>query len=149
MRYNNSKGIDMHKLMMVMDEISEDLAIVEGKKDKKALKAFGLNNIIAINNKPLIEIADKIKNKGKSQAVILTDFDSKGMELAARLEVLLKRYKIKVNNRLRCKVMKFGRTRIEDFNKLVRGDCHVKVSSNFNEIYNKSSYKGKGSSRET
>ena len=74
----------------------------------------------------------------------LTDFDSEGEKLAARLNYLLCRHRIMVNSRLRRKFMKFGKSRIEDFKE---GDVHGKVSANIDKIRDKELYKGERGSR--
>ena len=160
------------ELVDLTSKLRDKVIIVEGKKDKRALYSLGLRNIIAINGKPLVDVADevdRIVRDGKS-VVILTDFDREGRKLAARLRVLLQRLKIHPNTRLRKMLMSFGKNnvesltpqlfgvaehKIEDFGTgngvpadLNRGDYHVKVSTNFNKIHNQGSHKGEGSSRE-
>ncbi|MBN2330769.1 MAG: toprim domain-containing protein [Candidatus Aenigmarchaeota archaeon] len=132
-------------------EFSEDLAgklvIVEGKKDGMALKSLGVKNIVLLNGRPLTELALHVSRsiatsrneEDIEEAVILTDFDSEGKRIAARLEYLLKKHKVMVNSRIRRKFMKFGKTRIED---LKEGDVHGKASSNFNKIRDKRADKG-------
>ena len=63
------------------------LVIVEGKKDKKALK-----------NKPIFEIIESINGK---DIVILTDLDSEGKKLFNKLRHQLQRRGVKLHNKLR------------------------------------------------
>jgi len=140
------------KIVGIIEELKGNITIVEGKKDKFALKALGLSNIVAINGRPLIQVVQKLykeqKHTKNKKMVILTDFDKKGREIAAKLKHLLQRYKIPVSSRLRNKMMKFGKNKIEDFRNLNRGDNHGKISANFNKVHNKSSYKSKRCYRE-
>ncbi len=128
-------------------ELEGKLVIAEGKKDSRALKTLGVKNIVLLNGRPLAALALHVSksiassgNEGsREEVVILTDFDSKGKELAARLDYLLKKHKVMVNSRIRRKFMKFGKTRIED---LKEGDIHGKVSPNFNKVRDNRAHKG-------
>jgi 5S rRNA maturation endonuclease (ribonuclease M5) len=164
-RLNNTK--DGEKLSELINTMRDDIAVVEGRKDKEALYCLGLRNIIAINGKPPVGVANDIKDalaeKEGGSVVILTDFDREGRKLAAKLRVLLQRLKIHPDARLRRMFMSFGKTnvesltpqmfsnaehKIEDFGAgvpaLSRGDYHVKISSDINEIFNKGTNKSKG-----
>ena len=159
MRRTN-KAENTEKLARITDKLRDNIMIVEGKKDRRALNNLGLRDIIAINGKPLANIADDVKDKlEKNQGcsvVILTDFDREGRKLAAKLRILLQRLKIHPNTRLRKMLMSFGKNKIEDFGAgngipadLNRGDYHVKVGTNINKIHNQGSHKGKGGCRKT
>jgi len=74
--------------------------IVEGKKDRKALNAYGINNIIELNQKPLFQIIEEVSSSN-SECVILTDLDRKGKELFGKLNSGLQQKGIKINNTLR------------------------------------------------
>lgn len=153
---------EVEELMEYIDDLQGKLVIVEGKKDAMALKSLGVKNIISLNGRPLHELALHVSksltspdeqtgyDKGNTKAekrdvVILTDFDSEGKMLAAKLGHLLSKHKVSVNSRLRRKFMHFGKNRIEDLNDLKglgEGDIHVKVSSNFNKIRYNRKHKG-------
>ncbi len=85
------------------------------------------------------------ENNKREEAVILTDFDSEGKELAARLERLLKAQNVPVNTRIRKRFMQFGKDCIEGFKE---GDIHGEIGSNVNKIRHKGRDEGKGSGRE-
>jgi 5S rRNA maturation endonuclease (ribonuclease M5) len=121
---------DPEKMLEFFGEIGDCLLIVEGKKDAKALNTLGLTNIIAINGKPLIAIAEKLQmlkthadtklaesgdSKGYSDIIILTDFDREGRRIAAKISRLLRARKMHPNQRLRSCIMKFGFSKIEEF----------------------------------
>jgi len=143
--------INREDLLKYSNELEGKLVIAEGIKDRMALKSLGVKNIVLLNGRPLVELALHVSkscassvNQGvKKEVVILTDFDSEGKRLAARLSYLLRKHKVMVNSRLRGKFMRFGKTRIED---LKEGDIHGKISSNFNKIRNKRLYKSQRSS---
>ena len=151
---SKKQGISEEKIIEILEELKEKVVIVEGKKDEKALKSLGVKNIIAINGKPLYRIME-IALKVKEELVILTDFDKKGREIEKRLKTLLQKHGENTNSKLRCKIMSLGKNSIEDLGNLSspyslkEDDIHVKISTNFNKIRNKSRNRRKRSNRET
>ncbi|UCD07873.1 MAG: toprim domain-containing protein [Candidatus Aenigmatarchaeota archaeon] len=158
------RKLNHEKLLNTLDKLKGCILIVEGMKDEKALKSLGLKSIIKISGKPLIRVVHEVENeikrgKRKKDVIILTDFDSKGRKIAARLRYLLQKYKIHPNSRLRGEVMKLGWNKIEDMNNLrfeqpaqqalTGGDDHVKIGTDINKIHDKGSHKGKRRSRKT
>ncbi len=144
--------MEYEELVEYAKELADKLVIAEGKKDGIALKSLGVKNIVLLNGRPLAELAlhvskscaSSVNRESKEEVVILTDFDSEGKRLAARLNYLLRKHKVMVNSRLRRKFMQFGKTRIEDLKgNLKEGDVHGKISSNFNKIRGKRLHKGK------
>ena len=79
---------------------SETLVIVEGKKDRKALQSFGIENIIELNKKPIFEIIENISSKNKD-CIILTDLDKQGKELYSKLNSGLQHFGVRINNNFR------------------------------------------------
>lgn len=114
---------NQEEFLNLIEEIKNHLVLVEGKKDVRALKSLGIENIVAINGKPLIEIVEKLYKYLKHpyskeiSMVILTDFDHEGKNLASKFKILFQKYHIKYNSRLRNNFMKFGKSKIEDFKK--------------------------------
>lgn len=149
----SNKRIAQEELIDMLRDVEDKLVIVEGKKDKKALKSLGVKNIIAINGRPLYELADEIKTD--KEVVILTDFDKEGRKIHSKLKNLLQRHKIHVNSHLRGRIMSLGKNKIEDFGVLnsrvsfKEVDVHVKARTEFNKISDKGSNKCKRSNRET
>ncbi|MEM5871643.1 MAG: hypothetical protein QW051_02095 [Candidatus Aenigmatarchaeota archaeon] len=143
------------KLEEIIRELKDKLIIVEGKKDEKALKILGLKHIITINAQPLYKVVE-LAIKTHREIVILTDFDKKGKEINSKLKLLLQKKGKPPNTKLRCKVMYLEKNKIEDFGHLPKDleinkedDYHVKVSSRFNKIFNKSRNRGTKHSRKT
>jgi 5S rRNA maturation endonuclease (ribonuclease M5) len=85
-----------------LEKIQHKPIIVEGKKDKLALKNLGCKNIIQINRPPLglFNILEKLPSNC-TEAVILTDLDKKGKQLYHRLKTILTKNRIKVDDRFR------------------------------------------------
>jgi 5S rRNA maturation endonuclease (ribonuclease M5) len=145
----HGKRPDFEDFLEISRELRGKLLIVEGIRDEKALKTLGLNNIIKINRKPLYRVAEEAARAKSKEIVILTDFDREGRALAAKLSLLLSPRKIRINRRLRRKIMEFGKPEIENLRNLKEDDLHVKVGTNFNKIRDKGKDKGKGCSGKT
>ena len=79
---------------------SNQLIIVEGKKDRAALEKFGIKNIIELNKKPIFEIIENISDNNKN-CIILTDLDRQGKELYGKLNSGLQQRGVKINNNFR------------------------------------------------
>jgi len=80
---------------------SNKLIIVEGPKDKKALKDAGVgNHIIELTKKPIFQVIEDVA-KISDQVVILTDFDKKGKELYGKLNSDLQQNGVKVDHYFR------------------------------------------------
>jgi 5S rRNA maturation endonuclease (ribonuclease M5) len=150
------KKWDTEELLDILEELSERLVIVEGKKDEKALKSLGLKDIIAINGRPLYKIADIALSTDK-EIVILTDFDKKGRQIENKLKELLHRQNKKINSKLRWKVMALGKNKIEDFGRIDSGshtslrevDAYVKTCAYFDKIPDKGGNRCTRSNRKT
>ncbi len=78
---------------------SKKLILVEGKKDRKSLKLFGIDKIMTIN-KPLFEIVEIISSKFK-ECIILTDLDPEGRKIYSYIRRNLERNGVKVDNKYR------------------------------------------------
>ena len=79
---------------------SEKAIVVEGNKDKAALRALGIKNKIFTINKPLFAVAEEIAESNKD-IVILTDLDKKGKELYGKLSTLLQRLGVRIDSQYR------------------------------------------------
>ncbi|MBI2141711.1 toprim domain-containing protein [Candidatus Woesearchaeota archaeon] len=88
----------------MLGKISDNGAavIVEGKKDKAALGKIGVGSgrIFVLGKKPIFAVAEEVAACHK-EAAILTDLDEEGKKLYGRLNTLLQRLGVKVDNALR------------------------------------------------
>ena len=86
------------------EEAKEDRAVVlvEGEKDRRALRRLGLEAHIALvhEGRSLSAIAHTI-GEGNRRAIVLTDWDRKGGQLAEKLSTLLEAGDFQVNRQLR------------------------------------------------
>lgn len=80
---------------------SGKLVLVEGKKDKQALQLLGLEWIMMIAGKSTYKVVDEVEQKKVREVVILTDLDSEGRRLYARLKRAFERGGIKVDRKFR------------------------------------------------
>ncbi|MCC7570450.1 toprim domain-containing protein [Candidatus Micrarchaeota archaeon] len=67
-------------------ELKNNYVVVEGKKDKDALKNIGCRNIIPIQGKKFEQIENLFKKIDSEKIIILTDMDKEGERLAKELE---------------------------------------------------------------
>ena len=81
-------------------KISEDIIIVEGKKDKIALLKLGIKNIFPLNGKPLYKFVEEI-SEFKKPVLILTDLDKEGRLFYSRLKHNLQKRGIKIKDGFR------------------------------------------------
>ena len=95
-------------LVKVIDELSSlpstSIILVEGRKDESALRALGIRSKIAAVNssKPLEEIVS-----GYQEAILLLDYDRRGMLLSKRLEVRLRAASVRPNLEYRRRIRRF------------------------------------------
>lgn len=94
--------VDKKEILEELEKLKDTLVIVEGKNDKKALEKFGLKNILMLEGNAIFEVVEKVD----SEVAILTDLDHKGKELYKRLQSMLTKRGIRINNRLRHLLLK-------------------------------------------
>ena len=140
--------IEIERLRKRVKEFQGKTVVVEGRKDVKALKALGIEEVIPLHGRPLIKLIPFLENK---EIVILSDFDREGRRIAAKLRKLLQAHKIMLNTRLRKEVMSLRIYRIEDMIGLApemdagkiktkEGDGYGKVSANIDKVCDKGQY---------
>ena len=91
------------------------IILVEGKKDKAALAALGIKNIITLK-KPLYQIIEQIVKSNK-ECILLLDLDKKGKQLYARISSKLKQFGVKIDNSFREFLFKTKLRQIEGISK--------------------------------
>lgn len=102
----------------------EELVIVEGIKDKSALKKFGVKRIITLGQ-PLYKIVEMCKE----EAAVLTDLDAEGRRIHSRIKNELSRRGVKVNDRFRNFLFKYTKLRqvegLETYINHLRQKCKI------------------------
>ena len=88
----------------MLEESSKGIPIVvEGKKDVKALRAFGLTGTlitVKTGGKSFLDAVCEIEKVGVPEVILFLDFDRRGKEGTKRLKQSLERVKIKPNTKL-------------------------------------------------
>lgn len=108
--------IDKGEIIKEIEKAKGDnsLIIVEGRKDKIALEEIGLKNIFVLNedSKSLLIQVEEIA-KRKEECIILTDFDKRGKKMHDLVKSELLQRGIKINNKLRGRLLKAHLSHIE------------------------------------
>jgi 5S rRNA maturation endonuclease (ribonuclease M5) len=115
------RRMEIIEALKKLDE-NVDLIIVEGKRDRYALRKLGCKtNIIALGDthKPILTLIEDLNMKYMGLKVaILTDFDEEGEELNKKIERILEGSSLKVErtlkDRLRKAMLEENRRRIEE-----------------------------------
>ncbi len=100
----------MQQLSSALEKGKEICTIVEGKKDKAALVAFGFTSLVCLEQRPLFEVIESITAK---EVQVLTDLDPEGKKLYAALSPELQKRGVKINNNLRNLLFKTSLRQIE------------------------------------
>lgn len=92
----------MHTLADWVEQVknSENLIVVEGKKDARALQTLGITNVVMLYKKPLFQIIEEISQRSTA-VIILTDFDAEGKHLYGILNSELQRHGVQVDRQFR------------------------------------------------
>ncbi len=100
-------------------ELKEDWVIlVEGKRDVKALKKLGIENVVEMKGQSYHTIAEEI-SKNKKGVVLLMDFDEHGERIFQKLQKILPTYGLKTDTYFRERLKKTGIKYIEDIDRWV------------------------------
>jgi 5S rRNA maturation endonuclease (ribonuclease M5) len=130
------------KISQTLSILGNDIVIIEGIKDREALNKFGIDNLIEISGRSLIEIADSLVEKNIRNVTILTDFDKEGECQKSQLTNYLSHYGIKINSFARKKIKTlFKIHKIEElshFTKFMDGDYTGEASPVYDKIFNRS-----------
>ena len=143
-------------LIQVADKLLEDLrdpsadfvVVVEGKKDVEALRRLGILRVEMLNRYPgVVDLADALAERGVRRAVILTDFDRTGRQLASKIGAALLSAGIHVDWRARRRVRQlFRATYVENLDKIVesleRGDTDGKDLHRLGKIPHSRKHRG-------
>ena len=89
-------NLSAKKLVNIMDELKENLVFVEGKKDREALAAIGVTNVLTVSGN-LRASCNMAQNMEVKKIIVLTDLDRRGDELAKMSVEELQRYGINAN----------------------------------------------------
>lgn len=97
------KRITLKRWNRIMESLEDVALFVEGKNDKIALQSLGFTDIYLVSG-TLRQSCENAANNGSTNAVILTDLDERGDELAFEASEELARYGIKSDTETRKKI---------------------------------------------
>ncbi len=114
----------LEELMALIDELasqSDVPIIVEGRKDVKALEKLGITgNIIVLNDgHSMIDTCTRLSDE-YDKAIILTDWDRKGGQLARQLMDALEANDMKYDTDIRAGISRLSKKEIKDIESLPR-----------------------------
>ncbi len=110
----------LEKILQDLEYLSENSPIiVEGVMDRNALKRLGITkNVIPLNKgKSIFAFCEEISRSSK-QAVILTDWDRRGGQLARMLKDGLEANGVKVNDTARMQIVILSKKEVKDIESL-------------------------------
>ncbi|MBI2145646.1 topoisomerase [Candidatus Woesearchaeota archaeon] len=102
---------ELELLLQKLGKADDVAVVVEGKKDRAALEAFGISGsrVFVLSRKPLFAVAETVAERYNA-VVILTDLDSEGRKLYGKLSTLLQGLGVKIDGELR--VFLFRKTKL-------------------------------------
>lgn len=112
------------ELFNILLKFREYFIVVEGKKDKEALKQLNFREIFVLNEagKSLFEKIEEIETRAHGKKIcILTDFDKKGKKLYLLIKKELASKQVKLDNSLRVILLRHHVSHIEGLAHFVYG----------------------------
>ncbi|MEM1574561.1 MAG: hypothetical protein QXF09_03610 [Nitrososphaerota archaeon] len=125
----------IESLMKIIDDLNKEegtILIVEGKRDREALKSFGFKGKI-LEYRQLLEFIHKERTTKKF--ILLVDFDQEGRNICKKLYNLLsiKGYKVDLYYWKKIsEFKKYGLNEIEDIYSYLKNEWRWLNESNFN-----------------
>lgn len=115
----------LEELEKVFEELEDDSdrvpIIVEGAQDVAALKRLGIHkNVIALNRGISIFAFAELVSRRYDKAIVLTDWDRRGGQLARMLKEALQANGVSVNDRHRTHIVILSKKEIKDIQSLPR-----------------------------
>ena len=114
----------LEELILELQQMSDKgaLIIVEGKRDRKALRALGITGVIMLGTKKSILVFCEEVAREFNNVIVLTDWDENGDKLAALMEGYLRSTSTSVNMDIRKNIKNLVKKRIKDIESL---DTHI------------------------
>jgi len=114
----------LEELILELQQMSDKgaLIIVEGKRDRKALRALGITGAVMLGTKKSILVFCEEVAREYNNVIVLTDWDKNGDKLAALMEGYLRSTGTAVNMDIRKNIKNLVKKRIKDIESL---DTHI------------------------
>jgi 5S rRNA maturation endonuclease (ribonuclease M5) len=110
----------LEKVLQELEVMSEDIpVIVEGVRDRSALKQLGITkNVLPLNRgKSVFSFCEDLAKEAK-HAIILTDWDRRGGQLARMLKDGLEANGVRVNDKIRMQIVVLSKKEAKDIESL-------------------------------
>ncbi len=113
----------LEELTVILDDLKErshtEVVLVEGQKDRAALIVLGIDGEVwqVQGPNPIFSTTEKLAMEGRS-AIILTDWDRKGGQLARLLRDGLKANGVRFDDELRMRLVLLVKKEIKDIESL-------------------------------
>jgi len=113
---------ELEKVFENLEEDSESTPIiVEGAQDVAALKRLGIHrNVMAVNRGISIFSFAEMVSRRFDDAIVLTDWDRRGGQLARMLREALQANGVSVNDRYRTQIVILSKKEVKDIQSLPR-----------------------------
>jgi len=121
----------LEELILQLQNLSKEgnVIIVEGQRDRRALRELGITGPIELGTKKSLLLFCEELARTYRNAIILTDWDRTGNRLAKLMEQYLMAVSVKVNTDIRVKIQNLVQKRIKDVESL-----HTHISNLKNEL---------------
>ena len=121
----------LEELILQLQNLSKEgnVIIVEGQRDRRALRELGITGPIELGTKKSLLLFCEELARTYRNAIILTDWDRTGNRLAELMEQYLMAVSVKVNTDIREKIQNLVQKRIKDVESL-----HTHISNLKNEL---------------
>ncbi len=110
----------LEKVLQKLEDLSEEMPIiVEGVRDRNALRRLGITkNVLTFNRGvSIFSFCEEISRRFK-KAVVLTDWDRRGGQLARMLKDGLEANGVKVNDTVRMQIVILSKKEVKDIESL-------------------------------
>jgi 5S rRNA maturation endonuclease (ribonuclease M5) len=113
----------LEELTFILDELKErsheEVVLVEGQKDRAAMSVLGVDGEVWQVQGPnsIFSLAERLATKERS-AIILTDWDRKGGQLARKLRDSLKANGVRYDDEIRLRLVLLVKKEIKDIESL-------------------------------
>jgi 5S rRNA maturation endonuclease (ribonuclease M5) len=110
----------LEELISTLTEASRQGAaiIVEGRRDEMALRSLGVvGPVIMASHRPALDLAEEVA-QSYSEIILLTDWDSKGDEMATAIEQHLRCTSSRTDLEIRSRLKKLVKKEIKDVESL-------------------------------
>jgi len=110
----------LEKVLQELEDASEHMPIiVEGARDAAALRMLGITrNVMPLNRGTSIFAFCEQLSRTASEAVVLTDWDRRGGQLARMLKDSLAANGVRANDRMRTEIVVLSKKEVKDIESL-------------------------------